>query len=283
MTTTIWRFVFDNLTVEFIWLRTNWLNRESNWWTQHSQVTEGRAWSILSYQECDESDSTALSVTISLAASATAFPSPSWLGCCAGSSWPRINEWLTGTGSQRVGWKRRSQMAPIKVNILRLLVRLLMALIPHYGPGRPHERTPPSLGRPRGHLNGSAEFLAVALRRLLETIGSQGEWEMAIPLSPPCLPSRFLRRPCVAAAQQQHHQQQHQQKAPGRPLPRYLLERVLVCVLHTPPLLDLMLTSLCFREHVAAKRIRLFKDFLLARRAWLVYSAAKERRLPTNL
>ena len=106
---------------------------------------------------------------------------------------------------------------------------------------------------------------------------------MAIPLSPPCLPSRFLRRPCVAAAQQQHHQQQHQQKAPGRPLPRYLLERVLVCVLHAPPLLDFMLTSLFFREHIAAQRIRLSKELLLARRVWLVYSDAKERGLPINL
>jgi hypothetical protein len=35
-------------------------------------VTEGRAWFILSYQECDESDSTALTVTISLAACARA-------------------------------------------------------------------------------------------------------------------------------------------------------------------------------------------------------------------
>ena len=39
-------------------------------------MTEGCAWSILSYQECDESDSTALSVILSLAACATVFPSP---------------------------------------------------------------------------------------------------------------------------------------------------------------------------------------------------------------
>ena len=39
-------------------------------------MTEGCAGIIVSYQECDESDSTALSVTLSLAASATSFPSP---------------------------------------------------------------------------------------------------------------------------------------------------------------------------------------------------------------
>jgi hypothetical protein len=42
--------------------------------------------------------------------------------------------------------------------------------------------------------------------------------------------------------------------------------------MRAPPLLDLMLTSLCFREHFAAKRIRLSNKFLLARRAWLVYT-----------
>jgi hypothetical protein len=87
----------------------------------------------------------------------------------------------------------------------------------------------------------------------------------------------------MTAAQQQQHQHQHQQKAPGRPLPRYLLERVLVCVLHASPLLDFMLTSLCFRDHIAAQRIGFSRNFLLARRAWLVCSAAQERRLPIHL
>ena len=50
-----------------------------------------------------------------------------------------------------------------------------LALTLAYGLGRARERTPPSLCRPRGHLNDCAEFLAVALRRLLETIGSRGE------------------------------------------------------------------------------------------------------------
>ena len=62
-----------------------------------------------------------------------------------------------------------------EVSILRPPLSLAIALTPAFGLGRPRERTPPSLGRPRGHLNGSAEFLAVALRRLLETIGSRGE------------------------------------------------------------------------------------------------------------
>ena len=43
---------------------------------KHDEVAEGCAWSILSSQECDESDNTALLLIISLAASATAFPSP---------------------------------------------------------------------------------------------------------------------------------------------------------------------------------------------------------------
>ena len=69
-----WPQLFDKSN--FIWLRTNWLNRESNWWTQRNQVTEGCASFRVSYQECDESDSIALSVTISLARNATALNLP---------------------------------------------------------------------------------------------------------------------------------------------------------------------------------------------------------------
>ena len=43
------------------------------------------------------------------------------------------------------------------------------------GLGRPLESTPPSLCRPRGHLNDCAEFLADKVRRLLETIDLRGQ------------------------------------------------------------------------------------------------------------
>ena len=58
-----------------------------------------------------------------------------------------------------------------EVSILRPPLTLVYGLTLAYGLGRPLESTPTSLGRPRGHLNGCAEFLAVALRRLLGTIG----------------------------------------------------------------------------------------------------------------
>ena len=62
-----WPQLFDESN--FIWLRTNW-------WTQGNEVTEGCAGFRVSYQECDESGSTALSVTISLALPATSLPFP---------------------------------------------------------------------------------------------------------------------------------------------------------------------------------------------------------------
>ena len=50
-----------------------------------------------------------------------------------------------------------------------------LALTVAYGRGRARDVPSPSLGRPRGHLNVIAAFLAIALRRLLETIGFRGE------------------------------------------------------------------------------------------------------------
>ena len=68
-------------------------------------------------------------------------------------------------------WKGRFAHIVNEVSILRPPLTLAYALTLAYGLGRPRESTPPSLCRPRGHLNDCAEFLAVALRRLLGTIG----------------------------------------------------------------------------------------------------------------
>jgi hypothetical protein len=57
-----------------------------------------------------------------------------------------------------------------EVSILRPPLSLAIALTPAFGLGRPLESTPPSLGRPRGHLNVSAEFLAGESRVVLETM-----------------------------------------------------------------------------------------------------------------
>ena len=62
-----------------------------------------------------------------------------------------------------------------EVSILRPPLTLAYALTLVNGLGRPRESTPPSLCRPRGHLNDCAEFLAGGVRRLLATIGSRGE------------------------------------------------------------------------------------------------------------
>ena len=56
-------------------LQTNWLNLRTNWWTQHNEVTEGCTGFMSVSLERDESDSTAMSVTIALAACGTSLPS----------------------------------------------------------------------------------------------------------------------------------------------------------------------------------------------------------------
>ena len=61
-------------------------------------------------------------------------------------------------------WKPRFARGDNEVSMLRPPLSLPLSLLPAYGLGRPLESTPPSLGRPRGHLNDYAEFLAVALR-----------------------------------------------------------------------------------------------------------------------
>ena len=68
-------------------------------------------------------------------------------------------------------WKPRFAHGVNEVIILRPPLALAHALTLVNGQGRPRESTPPSLCRPRGHLNDCAEFLAVALRRLLGTMG----------------------------------------------------------------------------------------------------------------
>ena len=87
-----------------------------------------------------------------------------------------------------------------QVTILRALVCSTMLTFALCEPDHPHESTEPRTTRASGHRNILAEFLADKVRRLLETIGSRAECEVAIPLSPPCLPPHFLRRSCVAEA-----------------------------------------------------------------------------------
>ena len=150
---------------------------------------------------------------------------------------------------------------------MRALVCSSMLILVVGGLGHPHGSTKPRRTRATGHRNILAVFLADKMRRLLETIGVAPHFASLRTLPPPCLPPHFLRRSCVAAEQQQQHQHQHQQKASGRPLPRYLPEGVLVCVLHASLLLDFMLTPLCSRDHTGAQRIGLSRNFLLTHRA----------------
>jgi hypothetical protein len=150
---------------------------------------------------------------------------------------------------------------------LRALVAQLKLILVVGGLGRPHESTKPRRrGRSRrergraGCRVGWSGLASVRAERKRECESAKTDESLLAP-------SAFLRRSCVAAEQQHQHQHQHQQKASGRPIPRYLPERVLVCVLHASPLLDLMLTPLCFRDHTDAQRIGLSRNFLLTRRA----------------
>ena len=90
---------------------------------------------------------------------------------------------LWGTPSEldrklRVG-RDRSQII-----LLPALVNQSQLVLVVGGQGDPHKSTKPPMGRAIGHRITLAEFLADKVRRLLETIGSRGEREIVILLSP---------------------------------------------------------------------------------------------------
>ena len=72
----------------------------------------------------------------------------------------------------------------------------------------------------------------------------------------------FMRRFGVAAAVAAAESSRWWTRRTDRPWPRYAPERLLVWVLLVCILLDFVLTSLCFRNHIATQRIRLSKRFL---------------------